>query len=70
MSSISLSSRRRKGIGDREEGGWGERVSLFLAFALFSILVPRTSWKPEYEDQEVLGTRYLKSDDSRNSSHF
>ena len=32
LSSISLSSRSRKGIGDREEGkkggGWGERVSL------------------------------------------
>ena len=63
LSSISLSSRSRKGIRDREEGkkggGWGERVSLFSAFALFSILVPRTSWRPEYEDQEALGTQMI-----------
>ena len=26
-----------------------------------TILVPRASWRPEYEDQEALGTQDLKS---------
>ena len=40
---------------------WASKLKNVRIYYSWAFLVPRTSWRPEYEDQEALWTQDLKS---------